>query len=105
MSQNFAPDRAICAVRGFPRSGHHARPRGGRSKGPPTVSPMTRLTAAVLGVLTLVVIAALALVLVGVRDRQQEQERELSRLTECVSILERNQMAPPGEPIMGCPIS
>ena len=67
------------------------------------MSTMTRLTAAVLGVLTVAVIA-LAVVLVGMRDRQQEQERELSRLTNCVSILERNQTAPPDELIMGCPI-
>lgn len=65
---------------------------------------MTRLTAALLGLLAVAVIA-LALALVAVRDRQQEQERELSRLTSCVSLLERNQLTPPDEPIMGCPIS
>jgi cell division protein FtsL len=64
---------------------------------------MTRLTAALLVVLTVAVVA-LAVVIVGVRDRQQEQQRELSRLTRCVNILERNQSTPPEEPIMGCPM-
>lgn len=43
-----------------------------------------------------------AVVLLG--QEQQRQDRQLSRLSECVSTLERNQGVPQGEVIEGCPI-
>lgn len=46
----------------------------------------------------------LAAALIFVVREQRQQATELRRLTECVSVLERNQGAPPAEPIMGCPI-
>lgn len=37
-------------------------------------------------------------------QQQRETDRELSRLVECLSILELNQGMPGDEAIMGCPI-
>ncbi len=61
---------------------------------------MLRAGVAVLTATVLVLAAALVFV---VRE-QRQQATELRRLTECVSVLERNQGTPPGELIMGCPI-
>ncbi len=51
-----------------------------------------------------VVVLVLAASLVYLFQQQREQARELSRLQNCVSIIERNQDAPFRGPIMGCPI-
>ena len=59
----------------------------------------TGLTA--LMVLTAVI---LAVAVVRLSQEQKRQTEELSRLTRCVSILERNQSTPQGQPDMGCPI-
>ncbi len=64
-----------------------------------------RIVAAVLAlaIVALTVVAALL-----VRE-QREQGRELARLSECVSTLERNQGSPQRTPegellVMGCPL-
>lgn len=62
---------------------------------------MIRTGAAVLVALTVVALVV-AVVLLG--QEQQRQGRQLSRLSECVSTLERNRGAPPGQPVPGCPI-
>lgn len=59
-------------------------------------------------VLAVVVVGLAAAVALLVRE-QREQGRELARLTECVSTLERNQGSPQRTPegevlIMGCPL-
>ena len=51
-----------------------------------------------------VAVTALAVTTVVLLQQQREQRRELSRLADCVSVLERNQGRPADEPIMGCPI-
>lgn len=62
---------------------------------------MIRTSVAVLTAVTVLVLAA---ALIFVIREQRQQAAELARLTECVSILERNQGTPTGSPIMGCPI-
>ena len=54
-----------------------------------------------------VVALSAAVTLLGLEQRKQG--RELARLTECVSTLERNQSSPPSTPegeglVMGCPL-
>jgi uncharacterized protein (DUF2141 family) len=55
---------------------------------------------AVLGAMTLILAAAVVYLI----QEQRQQAQELARLTACVSILERNQGAGPGDVIPGCPI-
>ena len=64
---------------------------------------MTRPVAALLAALVVAVVALAAVLALSVQQ-QRETDRELSRLAECVSILERNQGMPVDEPIMRCPI-
>lgn len=56
--------------------------------------------AAVLTVTVLVLAAALVFVV----GEQRQQATELTRLTQCVFILGRNQGKPKGDLSMGCPI-
>ena len=58
------------------------------------------------GLIALIVLTAviLAVAVVWLSQEQKRQTEELSRLTRCVSILERNQGTPQGQPDMGCPI-
>lgn len=51
-----------------------------------------------------VFLTGLAVVVVLLVQEQRQQSRELTRLAECVSILERNRSVPDGSPIMACPI-
>ncbi len=62
---------------------------------------MIRTGIPALGALTVLVFAASLIYLV---QEQRQQARELARLKNCVSILERNQGMPSGDRIMGCPI-
>ncbi len=62
---------------------------------------MSRTGIAVLGVLTVLVFVVVLLYLV---QEQRQQAQQLTRLNECVATLERNQSAPQGGLIMGCPI-
>lgn len=64
---------------------------------------MTRPVTVLLAALVVAVLA-LGFVLALVLQQQRESNRELSRLSECVSILERNQGTPADEPLMRCPI-
>lgn len=64
---------------------------------------MTRLVKVLAAALMLTVVALTTGLLLLLQE-QREQEQRLSRLTQCVSILERNQGTPPDQPIMGCPI-
>lgn len=58
-------------------------------------SAVTALT-----VLVFVLLVAVAWLL----QLQREYRRDFVRLERCVSILERNQGAPAGQPVPGCPI-
>ncbi len=62
---------------------------------------MIRVGAAILVTLTVVALVV-AVVLLG--QEQERQSRQLSRLSECISTLERNQAVPHGQVIAGCPI-
>ena len=62
---------------------------------------MSRTGIAALGVLTALVFAVVLLYLV---QEQRQQAQQLTRLSQCVATLERNQGAPQGGPIMNCRI-
>ena len=75
---------------------HPARKRSARN-----IIRMIRTGLTALIVLTAVI---LAVAVVWLSQEQKRQARELSRLAECVSTLERNQGTPQGQPVRGCPI-
>jgi hypothetical protein len=51
-----------------------------------------------------VLVLLLLLGVVWLLQLQREHRRDFVRLEQCVAVLERNQGAPAGQPIPGCPI-
>ena len=79
-----------------------SRGRSAATGTPPGVRAVVIRTRWIL--LRAVAVLVLAVALIVVIREQRQQAAELSQLSECVSILQRNQAARSGDALMGCPI-